>query len=158
MRYDFQPFSLDTERGLLLKARVDVAIEPRAFKLLSFLVVNQDRLVTKDEIIEKIWRGRLVSDAAISTVIKTTRKVLADDGVKQKYIQTIRGRGFRFVGTAIAVLPARAKTAENIVPPGDKLAASHRPSIAILPFRLVGYSEAYSAIADAIPTELISCL
>ncbi|MDU8913438.1 winged helix-turn-helix domain-containing protein [Aestuariicoccus sp. MJ-SS9] len=158
MRYEFEPFTLDMDRGLLLKSGEDVAIEPRALELLSLLVVNQDRMVNKDEIVEKIWGGRIVSEAAISTVIKTTRKVLGDDGVTQKYIRTLRGRGVRFVGNAHAALSAQARTSEAHMPTDDTMADSGRPSIAILPFRMVGYSEAYSAIADAIPAELISCL
>ena len=64
----------------------------------------------------------------------------------------------RFVGIAHVALPAQAKASEAQMPTDDTMADSGRPSIAILPFRMVGYSEAYSAIADAIPTELISCL
>jgi DNA-binding winged helix-turn-helix (wHTH) protein len=53
MRYEFEPFTLDMDRGLLLKSGEDVAIEPRALELLSLLVVNQDRMVNKDEIVER---------------------------------------------------------------------------------------------------------
>ena len=158
MRYRFDPFTLDVDRGLLQKAERDIAIEPRAFGLLALLVTNHDRMVTKDEIVEKIWDGRIVSDAAIATVIKTTRKALGDDGVTQKYIRTVRGRGVRFVGTAESILPARAHRPEDHKEPAKEIPASRPPSIAILPFRMVGYSQAYSAIADAIPAELISCL
>ena len=158
MRYHFEPFTLDMDRGLLLEAERDIAIERRAFELLSLLVVNHDRMVTRDEIIESVWDGRIVSDAALSTAIKTTRKILGDNGVTQKYIRTIRGRGVRFVGTVTAVVPARVENSEVLMPSDDTMSESKRPSIAILPFRMVGYSEAYSAIADAIPAELISCL
>lgn len=146
------------DRGLLLRSGKDVAIEPRAFDLLSLLVANQDRMVHKDEIVEKVWGGRIVSEAAISTVIKTTRKALGDDGVTQKYIRTLRGRGLRFVWSAHPAVPAQARTVDALVAPDEPMADTGRPSIAILPFRMVGYSEAYSAIADAIPAELISCL
>jgi len=107
MRYRFDLFTLDLDRGLLLEQGRDLAIEPRAFALLALLVMNHDRVVTKDEIIEKVWDARIVSDAAISTVIKTTRKVLGDDGVTQQYIRTIRGRGVRFVGTVVTLASAR---------------------------------------------------
>lgn len=154
----FDQFTLDIERGLLSEAGRDVAIEPRAFALLVFLVVNRDRMVTKDEIIEKLWDGRIVSEAAIATVIKTTRKVLGDDGVTQKYIRTVRGRGVRFAADVKTAFPARASTLDDH--PGSTGGAEHskRPSIAILPFRMVGYSQKYGAIGDAIPAELISCL
>lgn len=158
MRYSFDGFTLDVDRGLLLAAENDVAIEPRAFALLALLVMNHDRMVSKDEIIENVWDGRIVSDAAISTVIKTTRRVLGDDGVAQKFIRTVRGRGVRFVGTLCDRAPVRILSPDDAAAPVDTPTHSTRPSIAVLPFRLVGYSQNYSAIADAIPAELISCL
>ena len=93
MRYHFAPFTLDVTRGLLQVAGRDIAIEPRGFALLVLLVTHHDRMVTKDEIVEAVWDGRIVSDAAIATVIKTTRKAVGDDGVAQKLIRTVRGRG-----------------------------------------------------------------
>lgn len=158
MRYRFDLFTLDLDRGLLLEQGRDLAIEPRAFALLALLVMNHDRVVTKDEIIEKVWDARIVSDAAISTVIKTTRKVLGDDGVTQQYIRTIRGRGVRFVGTVVTLASARVPVPDDHAAAAGAITPSERPSIAILPFRMVGYSESHSAVADAIPAELISCL
>ena len=158
MRYRFDPFTLDVDRGLLLEVDRDMAIEPRAFALLSLLVMNHDRMVTKDEIVETVWHDRIVSDAAIATVIKTTRKALGDDGATQKFIRTIRGRGVRFVGSVTTSVPARVLGSGDIAAAIDIPTQSKRPSIAILPFRLIGYSQNYSAIADAIPAELISCL
>jgi DNA-binding winged helix-turn-helix (wHTH) protein len=158
MRYRFDDFTLDLDRGLLLESERDIATEPRAFALLSLLVMNHDRMVSKAEIIEKVWDGRIVSDAAIATVIKTTRKALGDTGAAQKYIRTVRGRGVRFVGKVVAVSPGRAQNHEASPKRAGDPPVSTRPTIAILPFRMVGYSQAYSAIADAIPAELISCL
>jgi DNA-binding winged helix-turn-helix (wHTH) protein len=156
MRYCFDPFTLDISRGLLEADGQDIAIEPRGFALLALLVTHHDRMLTKDEIIDAVWDGRIVTDAAIATVIKTTRKALGDDGVAQKYIRTVRGRGVRFVGTVAPSVPAQVRQPETatsvLVPP------TTRPSLAILPFRMVGYSQTFSAIADAIPAELISCL
>ena len=56
-----------------------------------------DRLVTKDEIIERIWNGRIVSEAALSSRIKAVRQAIGDDGAAQACIRTIRRRGFRVV-------------------------------------------------------------
>lgn len=158
MRYRFDSFTLDLDRGLLQNKAQEIATEPRAFALLALLVMNSDRMVSKDEIIEKVWDRRVVSDAAIATVIKTARKALGDDGVTQNYIRTIRGRGLRFVGTVASISSARTQDPEAPMPQHEGSPVSKRPSIAILPFRMVGYSEAYSAIADAIPAELISGL
>ena len=158
MRYRFDPFTLDVARGLLQADGQDIAIEPRGFALLVLLVANNDRIMTKDEIVAAVWDGRIVSDAAIATVIKTTRKTLGDDGVAQKFIRTVRGRGVRFVGNLAQNAPAEARRLETAPAPSALVLPSSRPSIAILPFRMVGYSQTFSAIADAIPAELISCL
>lgn len=158
MRYHFEPFTLDVTRGLLQVAGQDIAIEPRSFALLVLLVSHHDRMVTKDEIVEAVWDGRIVSDAAIATVIKTTRKTLGDDGVTQKYIRTVRGRGVRFVGTLASRVPAEVRSSEAAPVQAALASPTSRPSLAILPFRKVGYSQTFSAIADAIPAELISCL
>ena len=65
--------------------------------LLALLVENHDRLVSKNEIIERVWEGRAVSDAAISSRVKSARQALGDDGQAQRFIKTHHGRGFRFV-------------------------------------------------------------
>ncbi|MFC6638281.1 transcriptional regulator [Sulfitobacter sp. JBTF-M27] len=158
MRYRFDPFTLDVARGLLQSAGQDIAIEPRGFALLALLVANNDRIVTKDEIVAVVWDGRIVSDAAIATVIKTTRKALGDDGLEQKFIRTVRGRGVRFVGAVTPSVPAEVRQPETAPAPSALVAPSSRPSLAVLPFRMVGYSQTFSAISDAIPAELISCL
>ena len=74
-----------------------VPVEPQVFALLALLVENRERLVSRDEIIEKVWDGRIVSDAAVSSRIKSARQALGDDGKAQRYIRTIHGQGLRFV-------------------------------------------------------------
>jgi DNA-binding winged helix-turn-helix (wHTH) protein len=62
------------------------------------MIENRGRLVTKDELVENIWDGRFITDTAISTLIKTARRVIDDDGKAQRLIRTVHGRGFRFIG------------------------------------------------------------
>ena len=160
MNYIFGDFELDTTRAELRWAGQDVAIEPKTYALLCLLVDNHDRLVSKDEIVEKIWDGRAVSDSVVSTGIKSARRALGDDGDSQTYIRTLRGRGFRFVAPVklnSAAQPTSTNgVAQTQVDTGQK--AQSKPSIAILPFKMVGYSEKFSALADAVPAELISSL
>lgn len=73
-------------------------VEPQVFDLLAFLVSNPDRLVTKDELIAKVWNGRIVSDATLASRLKAARRAIGDDGEQQKLIRTVHGRGIRFVG------------------------------------------------------------
>jgi TolB-like protein len=75
-----------------------VPVQPQVLDLLILLLENRDRLVTKDEIIDRIWHGRVMSDAALNSRIKSARQAIGDSGASQELIRTIRGRGFRFVG------------------------------------------------------------
>lgn len=97
MQYGFDGFVLDLDRGELRRGVEALPLEPMTFAVLSHLVQNADRLVSKDELIEKVWDGRFISNAAVSTVIKSLRRVLGDDGKQQRYVRTVHGRGFRLV-------------------------------------------------------------
>jgi len=114
MIYRFDEFVVDATAFEVLKAGKRVEIQPQVIELLILLVQNQDRAVSKDEIFGKIWKNRVVSDSALSSRIKSLRQALGDDGGTQKYIRTIHGRGFRFVGEAkgeekaVSVVNARA--------------------------------------------------
>src|SRR5262245_43496417 len=74
-----------------------VPVEPQVFDLLVQLLEHRDRVVSKDEIIERVWNGRIVSDAALNSRIKAVRQAIGDDGATQACIRTIRRRGFRVV-------------------------------------------------------------
>lgn len=155
MIYRFGPFELDTAKVELRSGGEVCSVEPQVFALLALLVDNRERLVSKDEIIEKVWDGRVVSEAALASRIKSARKVLGDDGKTQQFIKTIHGQGFRFVADAKV---SRAEVVgqgggERPVQSADQVS---RPSIAVLPFRRIGAVGSYAAIADALPHELIS--
>ncbi|MGE0768209.1 MAG: alpha/beta fold hydrolase [Hyphomicrobiaceae bacterium] len=75
-----------------------VPVEPQVFDLLVLLAANAHRVVTKDEIIERVWQGRSISDATLSSRIRSVRKCIGDDGDAQTLIRTIQRRGFRFIG------------------------------------------------------------
>ena len=158
MQYRFDDFTLDLDLGELLRGGEAIAVEPRAFAMLCYLVENSDRLIGKDELVEKLWDGRIVSDAAISTVLKTALKALGDSGSEQRYIRTVHGRGFRFVATRTVRATAQVRDTEEPVTLAATGETGQRPTVAVLPFTLIGGSESYSAIADAIPSELIASL
>ncbi len=162
MIYRFGAYELDTDK---VELRVDadvVHVEPQVFSLLALLIENRERLLSKDEIIEKVWDGRIVSESAIASRVKAARRAIGDDGKAQRLIKTIHGQGFRFVAE---VAPARSGVALADVKgdardEGERLLAApvpgSRPSIAVLPFRLVGTPGPYAAIADALPHDLIA--
>src|SRR5215468_125058 len=75
-----------------------VHVEPQVFDLLVHLIRNRDRIVSKDELFEAIWQGRIVSEATLSSRISAARRALGDSGNDQSFIRTLHKRGFRFVG------------------------------------------------------------
>jgi len=97
MIYSFNDCELDTGLYELRRAGSVCPIEPQVFDLLKHLVENRDRVVTKAELFEVVWNGRTVSDSTLTSRVKSARKALGDNGQKQEFISTVRGRGFRFV-------------------------------------------------------------
>ncbi|MEM9707354.1 MAG: winged helix-turn-helix domain-containing protein [Pseudomonadota bacterium] len=93
----FEDFAVDIDNFRLSRGNTRVPVEPLVFDLLSLLVAEAGRVVTRDEIIEIVWQGRFVSDSTVSTAIKGLRKALGDTGEDQRLIRTVRGRGFEFV-------------------------------------------------------------
>ena len=75
----FGDFELDRERYELRRDGVPLAVEPQVFDMLAFLVRHRDRVVSRDEIIDAVWEGRIVSEATISTCLKGARQAIGDD-------------------------------------------------------------------------------
>lgn len=153
MVYRIGPFELDLDRAELRADGNVLAVEPQVFSVLALLVANHERLVTHDELIEKVWDGRVVSEAAISSRIKSARRALGDDGTAQRLIRTVHRRGFRFVGDVLAVAgPGEAAAGAST----SRLAgATSQPSIAVLAFRAIAGEGTAATLALALPHELI---
>ena len=161
MIYRFEDFELDPARFELRKAGTPVAAEPQVLSLLLLLVSNPDRLVSKDEIIEKIWNNRIVSEAAVAARVKSARKALDDNGRQQRFLRTVHGKGFRFVGDVefVSTAPPSASKRPDDDPVQPQAALDQdRPSIAVLPFRLAGEAGHLGFMADALADELIADL
>jgi DNA-binding winged helix-turn-helix (wHTH) protein len=155
MTYAFEEYRLDVAAHELRRGEAVVPLEPQVFDLLKLLIENRQRLLSRDEIIERIWGGRIVSDAALDSRIKSARQAIGDDGRAQRLIRTHHGVGFRFVG-AVAPGGNASAVAEQPVESRDATdAGPSRPSIAVLPFSLVGIAGPYGGVADALPHELI---
>ncbi|MEM1151212.1 MAG: winged helix-turn-helix domain-containing protein [Pseudomonadota bacterium] len=160
MRYVFGEFVLDLERVELTRTGAVVSMEPKAFDLLAYLVSNRDRVVSKDDILDHVWSGLFVSDASISTAIKQVRRTLGDDGGKQSFVKTVWGKGFRFV--ALVHEPSASPTTHAACrdprPERRDPGPGAAPVLAVLPFTLLHSEGVHSAIAEAIPIELIAAL
>jgi DNA-binding winged helix-turn-helix (wHTH) protein len=94
----FEVYELDTSQFELRREGKLVPIEPQVFDLLLLLIQNSDRIVSKDELLDKVWEGRIVSDATLNSRISAARKAIGDNGSDQRLIRTSPRRGFSFVG------------------------------------------------------------
>jgi len=154
MIYTFGDLLLDVGARELRRGDEIVRLEPQVFDLLRLLVENRERVVSRDEIIERIWDGRIVSDAAVSSRVKSARQAIGDDGVRQQLIRTHHGVGFRFIGQMVG--REHATSVDAPAPQSWKeSSALSPPSIAVLPFQLIGVAGPYAAVADALPHDLI---
>ena len=97
MLYHFHDFELDERLYQLRRGGKPVEIEPRVFDVLFYLLHNRDRVISKDELLEKLWPGQVVTETALTRCIVAARKAVGDDGTKQQVVETQHGRGYRFV-------------------------------------------------------------
>lgn len=162
--FRFEDFEIDTARFELRSDGTRVHVEPQVLSLLILLAENAARMVSKDEVIEKIWDGRIVSESAVAARIKAVRKAIGDDGKRQRLIRTIHGKGFRFVGeladcsdiAPIPPVPLQTQvSSEDTISTAVRTSRDGRPSIAVLPFELVGEAGPLGIIADALPADII---
>src|SRR5262245_58899938 len=93
--YRFGQFVLNLDRSCLQKGGTDLALRPKAFDVLRYLVERAGRLATKDELVSAVWPNVIVSDASLTQCIRDIRKVLSDDG--EQFIRTVQRRGYMFV-------------------------------------------------------------
>ena len=98
MQFRFGDYVLDVERHELRCGADLVALEPQVFDLLVYLIRQRNRVVSKDDLIEGVWGGRIVSDSTLTSRINAARKAVGDSGEAQRLIRTIPRKGIRFVG------------------------------------------------------------
>ena len=97
MLHCFHDFELDDRLYQLRRGGKPISMEPKVFDVLAYLLHNRDRIVSKDELLEKLWPGQVVSETALTRCIVAARKAVGDDGTKQEVIETQHGRGYCFV-------------------------------------------------------------
>jgi len=114
-RYVFDDFEIDPANRACLRAGEQVPLTSRVFDILLVFVENPNRLLEKDELIEKVWRDDFVEEGNLTRNVSTLRRALGDD---QKYIVTVQGHGYRFIADVTEVGNGSvSKTAEEISPP-----------------------------------------
>ena len=149
MQFRFADHVLDVARRELRRSGESIALEPQVFDLLVHLIHNRDRVVTKDDLLNSVWGGRIVSESTLSSRINAARKAVGDSGEVQRLIRTLPRKGIRFVGDVTEAQPAEPPPA-NVAP--------DRPSIAVLPFDNLSGDREQDYFADGIVEEIITGL
>ena len=134
MIYQFDEFVIDTQNYQLSNNGATVDVEPKVFDLLSYLIVNRSKLVTRDELFDNIWKGQIVSDTSLSNQIKAARKAIGDSGHSQLYIKTVHGRGYQFVASVVEISDQATIPSTPITESSLKV-RSAAPMVAVLPFQ-----------------------
>ena len=160
LRYFFGNYALDTDRRELRRGADMVLTSPQVFDLLEYLIRNRERVVSKDDLVSAIWKGRIVSDAALTTRLNAARSVIGDSGEEQRLIKTLPRKGFRFVGavnernqdSTATLVDSRVESSEPV------LALPDKPSIAVLPFENMSGDPEQEYFADGMVEEIITAL
>lgn len=155
--FRFDDFILDPEASELRRGDKVIALEPQVFDLIGFFVKNPGKLLSRDDLIDAVWNGRIVSDAAISTRMNGARNALGDNGKAQRVIKTVSRRGFRFLPKVTI-----EKIGEAVAEPGADAACDlplpSRPSIVVMPFTVPGEDPESRSMADGLRIDIQNAL
>jgi adenylate cyclase len=149
--YRFEGFELDLVQFTLRKDGDACALEPQVFDLLRALVDNRDRVMSKNALMEAVWPDRVVSEGNLAARMNTLRRSLGDSGEQQRFIRTVRGRGYQFVSDVEVIESASTPTSHPTPPRPDG-----RPTIVVLPFTSLSDEPNDEYLADGISEELIT--
>lgn len=163
MQFLFGGHVLDPDRRELTRGAEVIAIGPLVFDLLAHLVRNRERVVSKDDLLDAVWGGRIVSESTLTSHINAVRKAIGDSGEEQRLIRTIARKGFRFVADVremeasegLPDLPASAGPEEMAASP---LALPDKPSIAVLPFQNMSGDPEQEYFADGVVEDIVTAL
>lgn len=163
----FRDCELDTRLFSLRCGGQARQVEPLVFNLLLYLVQHRDHIVSRQEMLDALWPGKVVSDSALTSCIKAARHAVGDDGQAQRCIATVQRRGYRFVAPVQVHEPPSAAPEPADPPPlaagavteGATSPAPHRAAIAVMPFvDLSPVPELRGGTADALAHDVITRL
>jgi TolB-like protein len=158
VQFLFGDCGLDTDRRELRRESELISIGPQVFDLLVYLVHNRERVVSKDDLIEAVWGGRIVSESTLTSHINAVRKAIGDSGDEQRLIRTVARKGFRFVGEVKEQDRAFEDLGEHAAKPAKVLALPNRPSIAVLPFQNLSGDPEQEYFADGMVEDITAAL
>src|SRR5258708_6045018 len=162
VRFLFENYCLDADRRELACGSELIAIGPKVFDLLLYLVQNRNQVVTRDDLLQAVWGGRIVSESTLTSHVNAVRKAIGDTGKEQRLIRTVSRKGLRFVGQVREDLPPgrTAVAAPDIVAEksGGTPALPDSPSITVLPFRNLSGDAGQDYFADGVVEDIITAL
>ena len=153
MHYIFENYVFDVGRHELLRGSTRVEVEPGVLDLLRYLIENRERVVSKDDLIEHVWNGRIVSESTMTSRITAARHAIGDTGSEQRLIRTVARKGVRFVGE---VRESGGTNAPTVGPPPVAASLPDKPSVAILPFANLSGDPAQDYFSDGISEDIIT--
>jgi DNA-binding winged helix-turn-helix (wHTH) protein len=127
-QWHFADFRLDPDNACLWRGTRPIALTPKAFDVLHYLVTHPDRLVTKDTLLDAVWPETAISDAVVRIAIGELRRALGDTAQAPRFIATVHRRGYRFMASV-------AEHAEEMPGPASPvpLAAPQTPQVGRCP-------------------------
>lgn len=164
MLLEFEDCVIDLNRRELLRNAQVVATAPQVFDLLVYLAQNREHVVSRDDLIDAIWTGRIVSESTLASHINAVRKAVGDNGQQQSVVRTVARKGFRFVAEVRIVEPLQDAAFAGVepAPPIHSLASAPtlpgKPSIAVLPFVNLSGDNEQDYLADGVVGDIIAAL
>jgi TolB-like protein len=155
----FEGFTLDVERRELGQGSQLIAVGPQVFDVLVYLVKNRDRVVSKDELLDGVWGGRIVSLSTLGSHIIAVRRAVGDNGDEQRLVRTVARKGFRFIGDVQETMASVERAASHLTAiEQDSLEYADKPSIAVLPFRNLSDDPEQEYFADGMVDEITTAI
>lgn len=168
MQFLFEGHVLDPERRELTRGSEAIAVGPQVFDLLAHLLRNRERVVSKDDLLDAVWGGRIVSESTLTSHINAVRKAVGDSGEEQRLIRTIARKGFRFVADVKEMASPDDRTAPKPEPSASGNASApilplalplpDKPSIAVLSFQNLSGDPEQDYFADGVVEDIITAL
>lgn len=162
MQYLFEDCVLDPERRELMRASEAIAVGPQVFDLLLYLVQNREHVVSKDALLETVWKGRIVSESTLASHVNSARKAIGDSGHEQRLLRTVARKGFRFIGkvreTPMSIRSGSFTAIPSEVADAEALTVPDRPSIAVLPFTNLSGDPKQDYFTDGVVEDIITAL